>query len=173
MPRQIFMPAEVVDSIRGHLEAAIDRFVDSYWSGNEDEDALTGQLGFALRTGVHAVQAVQDQSELPGQWKWSIDCAKFRGRGKHATESLVGADGIIELRVMFGTRQEFKSLLFQSALILSTRRCCFRRGVRQQLALAYHPDSYLESLQRDLATSRMQEVNAAYDELHGHRRRRR
>jgi hypothetical protein len=75
---------------------------------------MTGQLGACLRTGTHTV--VVDRAEINGAWKWSIDYTKFRGRGKGATENIIGADGIIELSVDWSGRKETKSLLFQAKM---------------------------------------------------------
>jgi hypothetical protein len=112
MARRLFIPAEVLDAISAHISTSIERAIQGFWSANEDEDTLTGHLGACLKTGMHTVIVTQD--EINGPWKWSIDYAKFRGRGKNATEFYLGADGILELSVDMGSRTDTKSLLFQA-----------------------------------------------------------
>lgn len=133
MARRLDIPAQVLDDIADHVSAAMERAIQGFWSANEDEDALTGHMGACLKIGVRTVNVTQDQ--IKGPWKWSIDYTKFRGRGKAATESFLGADGILELSLDKGYRKDTKSLLFQSktdwesssdiveqALLLSTWR---------------------------------------------------
>ena len=118
MARKLYIPRKVIDSISEHISLAIDDSVDGFWSANEDEDTLTGHLGACLRTTKVTKVEIErgQQEEIFGTWRWSIDYAKFRGRGKASTESKVGADGIIELKLSFGERTDTKSLLFQSKL---------------------------------------------------------
>ncbi|MFH1653250.1 MAG: hypothetical protein ABIE74_04250 [Pseudomonadota bacterium] len=97
-----------------HIRTAVSKAIDGYWSASEDEDVLTGHLGACLKIGNKKVRVVQTQSELPGDWTWSIDYYKFRGRGINATERILGADGLFELRLQRGYRTEIKSLLFQA-----------------------------------------------------------
>lgn len=108
------MPIEVLESIKEHISASIPKAVDGFMSANEDEDTMTGQFGACLRTSTHIVNV--DNAEIDGPWKWSIDYTKFRGRGKDATESFVGADGIIELSIDWSGRKETKALLFQAKM---------------------------------------------------------
>lgn len=115
MARRLFIPQIVLDSIRQHVDDAVDRAVDGFGSAQEEEDTLTGQLGMCLKTGWHTVHVIGEQSDQAGgNWKWLIDYSKFRGRGKRATESSIGADGIIELRLTSALRTDTKSVLFQS-----------------------------------------------------------
>ncbi len=118
MAKRLNIPKKVIESITEHLSNSIDDAIDGFWSANEDEDTLTGHLGACLRT-THVQKVIverEQQEEIFGTWSWSIDYTKFRGRGKAATESLLGADGIIELKLSFGNRADTKSLLFQSKL---------------------------------------------------------
>jgi hypothetical protein len=112
MAHRLYIPAQVLDAISGHISTAVEKAVQGFWSANEDEDTLTGHLGACLKTGTHTVDVTQD--EINGPWKWSIDYSKFRGRGKNATESYLGADGILELSLDMGYRRDTKSLLFQA-----------------------------------------------------------
>lgn len=112
MARRLYIPEQVLDAISEHISSSVERAVQGFWSANEDEDTLTGHLGACLKIGTRTVIVVED--EINGPWKWSIDYAKFRGRGKSATESYLGADGILELSIDMGYRTDTKSLLFQS-----------------------------------------------------------
>jgi hypothetical protein len=103
-----------------HIQVAVTRAVEGYWSANEDEDVLTGHLGACLKIGSQKVQITQKESQNTGEWSWSIDYYKFRGRGKNATEHILGADGLFELRLQSGERTELKSLLFQAKKDWST-----------------------------------------------------
>lgn len=114
MPRRLYIPKEVLQSIKEHVDRAIPRAIGGFMSANEDEDTMTGELGSSLRSGTHTV--VVDRAEINGAWKWSIDYKKFRGRGKDATERHIGADGIIELSLDWSGRKETKSLLFQAKM---------------------------------------------------------
>lgn len=114
MPRRLYIPEEVLRSIKDHIEEAIPRATSGFISANEDEDTMTGELGASLRSGTRTVMV--NRAEINGPWKWSIDYVKFRGRGKDATERHVGADGIIELSLDWSGRKESKSLLFQAKM---------------------------------------------------------
>lgn len=112
MPRSLYIPGEVRSAIAAHIESATERAIGGFQSAQEDEDTLTGELGSSLRTSVHTIDVVDDQ--IPGPWKWSISYTKLRGRGANATERFLGADGIFELTVNYGIREDTKSLLFQA-----------------------------------------------------------
>lgn len=112
MRNRIFIPYEVKESIKKHLRDAIDRSVQGYLSANEDEDTLTGHLGGLLQIRSQNVEVIE--SQISGIWTWEIDYYKFRGRGAGATEKILGADGILELKVTIGSRTDRKSLLFQA-----------------------------------------------------------
>lgn len=114
MRRKLYIPYEVKESIRKHIKIATEKAVDGYFSANEDEDTMTGQLGILLKCKTRKVRVVQ--SEISGYWKWSIDYHKFRGHGPGATESHLGADGVFELKLYMGSRTDKKSILFQAKL---------------------------------------------------------
>jgi hypothetical protein len=114
MARRLYIPAQVLDAISDHISIAVEKAVQGFWSANEDEDTLTGHLGACLKTGTRTVAVTRE--EINGPWKWSIDYSKFRGRGRNATESYLGADGILELSLDMGYRRDTKSLLFQSKI---------------------------------------------------------
>jgi len=109
---KIYIPDEVKAKIKEHLNSKYPDAIEGYYSASEDEDSLTGDLGATFRIKNQKVNVKQD--EIKGIWKWSINYIKFRGRGNNATEKRLGADGIIELKLDRGFRQEKKSVLFQS-----------------------------------------------------------
>src|SRR5579872_6384585 len=111
MRRQLFLPPEVVAALKEHIDASVSRAVEAFPSGEEDEDTLTGQLGLALKIGE---QTVNVSGEVSGVWRWSIDYTKFRSHGQGATEKVIGADGIVELRLNHGQGEERKTALFQA-----------------------------------------------------------
>jgi hypothetical protein len=111
MRRPQYIPPEVQSAISSHIDEAVANAVRAFPAGAEDEDALTGQLGYALRIDE---QAVTVQGEVAGIWRWSIDYTKFRGRGKGAAENTLGADGILELRTHHAQGSDTKAALFQS-----------------------------------------------------------
>lgn len=113
MRQKIFLPEEVKNSISTHIYSSTAKAVEEYLSGNEDEDSLTGDLGATLRIKDQRVNVLE--SQVSGIWTWSITYYKFRGRGKGATENLVGADGIFELNLIWGKENvQKKCVLFQA-----------------------------------------------------------
>lgn len=114
MRRRLYIPKEVIQAVAEHIKSAVPKAVEGYWSANEDEDVLTGHLGACLKIGKQKVQVTEIQTERLGEWTWSLDYFKFRGRGKNATENILGADGLFELKLNLGNRSEKKSLLFQA-----------------------------------------------------------
>lgn len=114
MKRKLYIPDEVKLSIFHHLQNSIDRAINGYLSAHEDEDTLTGHLGACLIINNQTIQVPLEGNEIGGKWTWSIDYYKFRGRGGNATESYLGADGVFELKLNYGSRSEKKSLLFQA-----------------------------------------------------------
>ncbi len=116
MRRRLFIPQQVKESISNHLRLAVAKAVDGYVSACEDEDTMTGHLGALLRIKNKRVTVPPERQEIWGVWTWSLDYYKFRGRGKGATETYLGADGLFELSLNMGSRKETKSLLFQSKL---------------------------------------------------------
>lgn len=113
--RKLYIPEEVKIEIRKHISERYKLALDGYFSANEEEDALTGDLGATLRIKNQKV-FVPNKQEVSGEWTWGIDYHKFRGRGPGATENKLGADGLFELTLKVGNRIEKKSLLFQSKI---------------------------------------------------------
>ncbi|MEL7339492.1 MAG: hypothetical protein AAGM67_03325 [Bacteroidota bacterium] len=117
LKQYLYIPPELQAVIKSHISEAISEAVETYLSASEDEDALTGHLGAKLQTPMRSY--IVHDPEGSGLWKWKLDYYKFRGRGRGATESYVGADGIFEMQIKrAGT--EFnggrKAALFQSKM---------------------------------------------------------
>ncbi len=112
--RPLNIPEEVKVKIRKHISESYKNALDGYYSANEEEDALTGDLGASLRVKNQKVNV--ERTKQSGTWTWSINYHKFRGRGPGATESLLGADGIFELSLKEGNYIQKKNLLFQSKM---------------------------------------------------------
>jgi hypothetical protein len=125
----LYIPEPLQQAIAAHINEAVPRAIEGYLSAHEDEDTLTGHLGATLRTGTQTV-FVQDQELGFGEWKWKIDYRKFRGRGPKAAESVLGADGLFELTLLRGTREETKSLLFQAKKEWKVDTALFGQAVR-------------------------------------------
>jgi hypothetical protein len=113
LPGKIYLPPQVLQSIREHVEAAVRHAESGYASAQEEEDTITGELGGALRTSEVRLVNVTDWQPA-GMWRWSITYSKFGSKGKDATEFLVGADGIFEIRVHRAERDQRKAALFQA-----------------------------------------------------------
>lgn len=113
MPGKLYIPKQVLNSIHEHLEKAVKHAESGYSSAQEEEDTITGELGGALRTDEAQFVYVTD-SEVPGTWRWSITYSKFRSKAQDATESIIGADGIVEIQVGSSQRNQRKSALFQA-----------------------------------------------------------
>jgi hypothetical protein len=147
MRRRLYIPTEVRESISNHLSDAIKRAVDGFWSANEDEDTMTGHLGALLRLRDQRV-SVKQQQEISGDWTWSVDYYKFRGRGPEASENYLGADGLFELRLIRGGSIDTKSLLFQSKLDWGSDQSlllqCIKLSTWREAAfvLNYKPDEF-------------------------------
>lgn len=67
MPRRLYIPKEVLESIKAHVDASIPKAVGGFMSANEDEDTMTGNFGACLRTGSHTVNV--EKGEISGPWK--------------------------------------------------------------------------------------------------------
>lgn len=110
MRRRIHIPDKVRAAIERHVRSRLTEVQHRFWSAAEDEDTFTGHLGGLLGRSERQV-IVNGQA-----WHWGIDYTKFRGKGHKATESIVGADGIFEIRVHGVEIEGQKSLLFQAKM---------------------------------------------------------
>jgi hypothetical protein len=107
------IPPQVLESIRAHVERAINHAETGYSSAQESEDAVTGELGGALRTDEDQLVTVADW-QPSGAWRWNITYSKFGSSALDSTESVVGADGILEIRVGAAELDRQKTALFQA-----------------------------------------------------------
>lgn len=171
MRRRLRIPDEVKASISKHIHTAVADAVDGYLSAREDEDTLTGHLGASLRNKKHKVDVVMDVREMGGTWAWSIDYYKFRGRGKNASESFLGADGIFELNLAWPYGTEKKSLLFQSKkewsdVNPSLFEQCIKLSTWREAAfvLNYTPNEFQTFSLDDVIRSRGSRANAQQPE---------
>jgi hypothetical protein len=104
------MPESVRQAIAAHIRARTAEAAETQWSAAEEEDTLTGHF-LGLLSAKERKVLVDDRA-----WYWSIEYAKFRSKGKLATESEVGADGIFEIRVNGVEGAARKCILFQSKM---------------------------------------------------------
>ncbi|NTW88364.1 MAG: J domain-containing protein [Desulfobulbaceae bacterium] len=115
MPGNLYIPRQVLQSIREHIDTAVKHAESGYSSAQEEEDTITGELCGALRTKGVKVVEVNDE-EIRGPWRWSITYSKFRSKAKHATESILGADGILQIHIGSSQKEQQKSALFQAKI---------------------------------------------------------
>lgn len=105
------LPGPVLATLRDHYYAGVTHAELGYRFSSGDEDSLTGALGQALATPM-----IVTVSTEAGDFAWSTEYFKLRGRGAHAPERRLGADGIFTLDVedrQTGARRQ-KGLLFQA-----------------------------------------------------------
>jgi hypothetical protein len=88
------IPDSIFHSISRHLIKSAHRAEDGYLSNEEEEDSITGDLFRSLRKGWAQPATINNES-----WKWRLTTRKFRGKGELATESILGADGIIQVEI--------------------------------------------------------------------------
>jgi hypothetical protein len=105
------VPEEVLSALKDHLRQGCAEGEAGWEAGQDEEDTLTGDLCGALRKAWQSLW-----TESTGIWRWRITYKKFRGRGSGAAESILGADGIVQLEVedLTDGRTINKGLLFQA-----------------------------------------------------------
>jgi hypothetical protein len=114
MPRNdLNLPSQVSESIREYITRVVAQAESGYTSAQEKEDAVTGALGEALRTKEDQLVNVTD-SQLPGVWRWSIGYSNLGSGAADSTESIVGADGVLEIRVGNAEIDQQKCAVFQA-----------------------------------------------------------
>jgi hypothetical protein len=124
--RRLHIPAKVRNAIESHVRQRLAEAQIRYWSASEDEDTFTGHVGALLG-------CAERKTDVNGQaWRWRIEYSKFRGRGRDASETFLGAGGIFEVRVTGPEVDGRKSVLFQAKMenILGTH------ALEQALALS-------------------------------------
>ncbi|MEK7833650.1 MAG: hypothetical protein AAB401_21365, partial [Acidobacteriota bacterium] len=104
------LPEQVYRDLSRHILRAGHKAEEGFPSGEEEEDSLTGDFLRAVR------RAWSKDIQINGSvWRWRVTTKKFRGRGELATESLIGADGIVQVEVTSpDSTVARKGLLFQA-----------------------------------------------------------
>ena len=147
MPGHLYIPDEVLRSIRAHVDAAVARAESGYRSVQEEEDAGTGALFGALRIETQFVNV--PEGDPPGIWRWSIEYSKFGSKGADSTETIVGADGILQLRVSGANGEQQKSALFQAKNTLKRDPRLLEQAAKLSLwreaafVIGFAPDNYV------------------------------
>lgn len=119
MPRKLYIPQQVLEAIYKHIDRSMRHAEAGYECTKEEEDAITGDLWSALRTSDVQLVNVSGGENNPGMWRWEISYSKLRSKSSNATETIIGADGILELRVGNVDAPQVKSALFQAKNDLS------------------------------------------------------
>ena len=107
------LPGLVVRTLRKHFYAGVKEAEVRFRYHRADEDAVTGALGERLiEPEPIAIQVG------PSAYLWRTASYKLRGRGAHAPEKELGADGIFQIEVLDlnGKFVVRKGLLFQSKI---------------------------------------------------------
>ena len=52
MPRRIYIPEEVIESIKDHIQAAVPRALDGFMSANEDEEMVPQSVVYEEFAGI-------------------------------------------------------------------------------------------------------------------------
>jgi hypothetical protein len=105
-----YISSKTFNDIQKHLRASILKSENHWKFGSDEEDTITGDL---------CGQIVKDWSKFSENDKnegyWKIEYKKFRGRGKDAFESKIGADGIVQISIYRKSSPIFrKGILFQA-----------------------------------------------------------
>lgn len=87
---QIYISKEVKEKIKEYLNYKYQIALDGYYSANEDEDTLIGDLIENFRIKDREVKV--NDNKISGVYTWSISYAKFRGRGNDVPEKFIGID---------------------------------------------------------------------------------
>ena len=160
MPQPSYLPPEVLDSVRNHIRTVINNNIDDFFmSAGEAEPAMTAHLFGALQ--IKSVAVFVDNGEVRGNWRWSLTYTNFRSSGPHATEDVLGADGIVELHMdYYGDRKTTKSALFQAKMYGKGGKMllqqCLKLPRRREAAFVinYEPDAVTASTIDDVIAER-------------------
>jgi hypothetical protein len=112
LPILSVLPPMIVRALQRHFYAGVKMAEVRFRHHEADEDAVTGALGERL---IEPAIRVQFGPEV---FTWSTVYYKLRGRGAHAPEKELGADGIFQLEVLDQEKRFIlrKGLLFQSKI---------------------------------------------------------
>jgi hypothetical protein len=135
------LPQEVRSKIATYLEEQCARGEAGWDAAEDEEDTLTGDLCGTLRKGWGTLATQND-----GQWRWRVSYKKFGGRGKASDESILGADGIVQIEVEDKTTKKItnKGLLFQAKKVTSKDRNKLVEQIRNMEAVARRGSAVFE-----------------------------
>jgi len=150
--RRLLAPP-VVDEIERHLLRRPTRAEGAWPYANSDEDAITVELLSSLR--MPRWRRVYTKA---GVWRWRVTYKHLGGRAR--LEKHIGADGLIQIEVVFSerARRVSKGLLFQAKKRGATRWPELRTQIRKMERLApgdtavfeYGPRGYLAADAREV-----------------------
>lgn len=106
----IKLPEILSEEIKSKIRENSEKGEKGWKFSNEEEDSLLGHfLGNLVTDKQYFKQSDKD-------YEWEISYNKFRGRGKNALESIIGADAIITFEITDKIRNNktVKSILFQA-----------------------------------------------------------
>jgi hypothetical protein len=104
------LPARFLLAIRDRIKAGVSDAEAKFRFNQDEEDALTGALAQAISTSEPLAFKSNE-----GNFKFSIESFKLRGRGEGAPEKRLGADGILQICVFKNGKLDFeKGLPFQA-----------------------------------------------------------
>jgi hypothetical protein len=108
------IPPAVFKQLSARVREAGNSAHAGYEDFQEEEDALTGDLGAQIRNATNGIQVVDPATLV--EWTVRTRLKKFRGRGDGALEKPTGADGIIQVEVLDtqGNVASAKGMLFQA-----------------------------------------------------------
>ena len=89
------LPNDVITQIQAHLKEKSLEGEKGWDAGEDEEDTLTGDFLGCLRTSEWRVSTARRVT-----WKWKIAYKKFGSKAGKAPEKHLGADGIIQIRVI-------------------------------------------------------------------------
>ncbi len=146
---QGLVPPELILQIQEYVRRKCRIAQRAFPSFETDEDSVTAALGERLRT----VKSQGRTLELNGQvWRWKISFQRLRGRGPHAAETSVGADGLFQIEVEDRQTGSLwrKGLLFQGKMekdndrqrLLSQMRAMEELTPQQSMIVEYGESGY-------------------------------
>ncbi|MGV8994792.1 MAG: hypothetical protein ACOH1O_11875 [Flavobacterium sp.] len=106
----IKLPKDLSEEIKNKIKENSLKGEKGWKYSNQEEDSL---LGHFLGTLITDKKYFEDSEKI---YEWEIFYNKFRGRGKNALESIIGADAIITLEIIdnITNNKTVKSILFQA-----------------------------------------------------------
>jgi hypothetical protein len=106
------IPKSLFAEISDHLIVKSKSVARIWESSSDEEDSITGHFCGQLQTDWSRQKNYGNQ----GRWQWRVSYKKFRSKGAHAFEHIIGADGLFQIEIEqkdIGIL-ETKGLLFQA-----------------------------------------------------------